>query len=138
MPKLLTNGDEVHGDEKQGEGEEAEDALPPGGLQRWHIVLGHELLLVDHMQGPDDLRPNDEYVAKQNVRLRNIPRVVASDDVAQVLVMEEGLLLTLNGGRVVLSTIGAATVEDIADAYSEKSADDEEDPDPLVAEKSFL
>ena len=50
--------------------------------------------------------------------------------------MEEGLLLTLDGGRVV--TTAAATVQDITDAYSEKSADDEEDPDPLVAEESLL
>ena len=113
MPKLLTNGDEVHGDEKQGEGEEAEDALPPDGLQCRHVVLGHELLLVDILRGNEDLRPHDEDVTEQNVGgglvcLCDIPRVVA------------------------------AAVEDVADADSEESANDKEDPDPLVAEESLL
>ena len=113
VPKLLTNGDEVHGDEKQGEGEEANDALPPDSLQRRHVVLGHELLLVDQLQRHDDLRPHNEDVTEQNVGgglvgLCDIPRVVA------------------------------AAVEDVTDANGEEADNDKEDPDPLVAEESLL
>ena len=103
VAKLLADGDEVHGDQQRGEGEEAEGALPPDGLQRRHVVLGHELLLVDHLRGHDDLRPHDEDVAEQDVRgglvrLCDIPGVVASDDVSEILGVEEGLLLPLDSG----------------------------------------
>ena len=67
VAELLANGDEVHGDQQRGEGEEPEGALPPDGLQRRNVVLGHELLLVDHLRGHDDLRPHDEDVAEQDV-----------------------------------------------------------------------
>ena len=141
VPKLLTNRDEVHGDEKRGEDEEAKGALPSDGLQGWHVVLGHELLLVDHVQSYNDLRPQNENVAEQNVRgglvhLGDIPGVVTSDDVADILVMEEGLLLPLDAGRVMLSA--TVTVEDVTDANGEEAADDKENPDPLVAEELLL
>ena len=143
VAELLANGDEVHGDQQRGEGEEAEGALPPDSLQRRHVVLGHELLLVDHLRGHDDLRAHDEDVAEQNVggglvRLGDIPGVIATDDVAEVLGVEEGLLLLpLDGGGVVLSA-ATATIEDVADADGEEAANDKEDPDPLVAEESLL
>ena len=113
VPKLLSDGDEVHGDEQRGEHEEAKDALPPGGLQRWHVVLGHELLLVDQLQSHDDLRPHNQDITEQNVGgglvgLCDIPRVVAP------------------------------AVEYVADADGEEATNDKEDPDPLVAKKSFL
>ena len=103
-------------------------------LECRHVVLGHELLLVDHLRGDDDLRAHDEDVSEQNVggglvRLGDVTGVVAPDDVAEVLGVEEGLLVNLRG-RVVFSA-AAAAVEHVADADREEAADDEEDSDPL-------
>ena len=82
-------------------------------LECRHVVLGHELLLVDHLRGDDDLRAHDEDVSEQNV----------------------------GGGLVCLCEIPwvvAATVEDVTDANGEEADNDKEDPDPLVAVESLL
>ena len=67
VPELFADRYEVHGDEERRERDEAEGPLPTDGLERRHVVLGHELLLVDHLRGDDDLGAHDEDVSEQDV-----------------------------------------------------------------------
>ena len=91
VPELFADRYEVHGDEEGRERDEAEGRLPTDGLERRHVVLGHELLLIDHLRGDDDLRAHDEDVAEEDVGGWLVSLgVIASYDVSEVFSEEEG------------------------------------------------
>ena len=56
VPEIGPDMDEVHGYEECGQGQETKGAFPANSLQWVHVVLGYELLLINHLGCHDYLQ----------------------------------------------------------------------------------
>ena len=62
ISELGSNGNEIEGDQKGGQGQEPEGTLPTHGLESGDLIFGDEFFFVDHLSCYNHLCADDQYI----------------------------------------------------------------------------